>query len=255
MLKVSNLTVKYDTLPVLTDVSLEVRPGEIIALVGGNGAGKTSVAKAIVGLIKPTYGHIEIFSSEVVRNLIGKPGWAIARMGILYVPEAKAVFEHLSVEENLRVVFTSVRMNRSARKQRIEQIYSDFPLLQERSGQLAGTLSGGQKKVLAIARALMFMNSLDLSSNGFEHFRLLILDEPTHGLHPANINIIGGLLRQLNTQGISILIVEQMATFALKISNRGYLMRQGSIVAEGDSEDLLRNPELTDLYLGTIRTT
>jgi branched-chain amino acid transport system ATP-binding protein len=251
MLRADSVTVKYGELAVVHNASLEIHPSEIVALVGGNGAGKTSLARAIVGLSKAHSGHIEILSDGATERLDGKPTWSIARDGIIYVPETKPVFEQLLVEENLKLVFASVALSRQRRGELLTKIYDSFPLFSERRTQLAGTLSGGQKKMLAIAKALLFMGALDaMSPDGASRFKLLLLDEPTHGLHPTAISMIGELLRQVNSKGVSILIIEQMVPFALSLATRGYLMRHGEIVTSGSASELLNNPGLTDLYLG-----
>ena len=251
MLKVTKLTARHNELPVVFNASLEVLGSEIVALVGGNGAGKTSLAQCIVGLTKPHSGQVEIFHNNSNEDLVGKPTWAIARDGIIYVPETKPVFEQLSVEENLRIVFSAIRLNRRQRKELLTRNRDRFPLFFDRRSQLAGTLSGGQKRILAVSRALLFMDSLDMiNPNRQDRFRLLILDEPTHGLHPKSVTVIREFLTQVNAKGVSILIIEQMVPFALGLAARGYLMRHGEIVASGDSRDLLTNPGLTELYLG-----
>ncbi len=235
----------------MKDVGLDIGPAEIVALVGANGAGKTTVARSIVGLTKSYTGSIEIRSRGSVQSLSGRPAWSIARGGILFVPETKPVFEKLTVEDNLRTVFSSLCLTTEVRKALLQQTYDDFPRLLNRPTQIAGTLSGGQKRMLAIARASLMLTGLNGGeSEGNEHFKLLILDEPTHGLDPAAIGFIQKLLTKLTAKGISILLVEQMATFALGVSDRGYVMQRGSVLASGKSDELLKNSALRDLYFG-----
>lgn len=251
MLNVSKLNVKRGELTVVSNVSLQVYASEIVALVGGNGAGKTSLARAIVGLSRAHGGSIEITRNQTVERLNEKPTWAISREGVVYVPETKPVFERLTVEENLTLVFANAKLDRETRGALLAKHYDNFPLFVDRRVQVAGTLSGGQKRMLAIARALLFMDALDATgSHGSNGFKLIILDEPTHGLHPSAVKTIGRLLRQVNDKGLAILIIEQMVPFALSLATRGYLMRHGEIITSGSAGELLHNPGLTELYLG-----
>jgi branched-chain amino acid transport system ATP-binding protein len=223
---------------------------EIIAIVGANGAGKTSLARSIVGLSVITSGRI-VVSNGRTQSLNGKPTWAIAREGIVYVPETKPVFDQLTVEQNLKLSFGSFRITAAQRRDLLSRTYEKVPRLLERRKQIAGTLSGGEKRILAISKALLFMESLGMTKAGSgDILKLLILDEPTHGLHPNSISVIDKLLREVNASGVSILIVEQMVTFALSLAHRGYLMRHGEIVAQGDAKQLLSDSQLKELYLG-----
>jgi branched-chain amino acid transport system ATP-binding protein len=202
-------------------------------------------------LSKAQSGRIEILRDGATERLNGKPTWAIAREGIIYVPETKPVFEQLSVEENLKLVFAAVALSRQRRRELRTRIYDSFPVFSERRTQLAGTLSGGQKRMLSIAKALLFMDALDARNpERVIRFKLLLLDEPTHGLHPTAVSKISELLREVNSQGVSILIIEQMVPFALSLATRGYLMRHGEIVTSGSASELLNMPALTELYLG-----
>jgi branched-chain amino acid transport system ATP-binding protein len=250
MLRIRNLTVKYDALTAVSDVSLEVRPGEIVALVGANGAGKTTVGKAVCGLVKPATGEIEIVRDASTIDLTRMPSWSIARSGIVYVPESNPIFAGLTVAENLQVAFAPLGLNNSVRRRLLEQTLEKFSMIKERLFQQAGTLSGGQRRSLSLAKAVLFTNALTETKSGNDaNFKLLILDEPTHGLHPASIMTVGEILRNLNAAGLNILIIEQMASFALNLAHRGYLMRRGSIVAAGDANKLRNNPALAELYL------
>lgn len=251
MLQVSGVTVKHAGLAVVSGASLDVHPGEIVALVGGNGAGKTSLARAIIGLSKVEGGRIEVVRDGVVERLDGRPTWAIVRRGIVYVPETRPVFETLSVEENLAVVFSSVRLRAPERPRLLGSTYEQFPLFSDRRRQRAGTLSGGQKRMLAIARALLLLDAIEAAGGaGGDHFNLLILDEPTHGLHPRTVDVVRELLARINSRGVSMMIVEQMVPFALSLARRGFVMRHGEVVASGGADQLLRDPRLTELYLG-----
>lgn len=252
MLCIRNLTIKYGTFLAVRDVSLQVGASEIVALVGPNGAGKTSVARAIVGLTPATTGGISLEREGRSEKFDAKPTWAMARAGIVYVPETGIVFDDLTVEENVKVALSPLRVSEQFQRLILGGIWEKFPLLRDRRGQRAGTLSGGEKRTLAIARALVSMDIFDsLNHRDSSHFRLLILDEPTHGLHPAFVTRLTKFLTDLNLAGISILLIEQMASFALGISSRGYLMRQGEVILDGASDRLLKNPALADLYLGT----
>jgi branched-chain amino acid transport system ATP-binding protein len=237
-------------LTAVSDVSLEIQPGEIVALVGANGAGKTSVGKTICGLVKLAAGKIEISRDGSTIDLTRLPSWAIARAGIVYVPESNPVFADLTVGENLQVAFSPLGLKSDARRRHLEQVLEIFPAVKERLFQKAGTLSGGQRRSLSLAKAVLFTNALtEAKSGGNPNFKLLILDEPTHGLHPAAIATVGEILRDLNAAGLNILIIEQMASFALNLAHRGYLMKRGSIAAAGDANELRNNPALAGLYL------
>lgn len=250
MLRVENITVRYGELSVVHDASLEVGVAEIVALVGANGAGKTSLARSMVGLSAITSGRV-ILSNSKTESLNGKPTWAIARKGILYVPETKPVFDQLTVEENLKLSFASFSLPAGQRHNLLSRTYEKSSRLSERRKQVAGTLSGGEKRILAISKALLFIDSLRATHAKSEDVaKLLILDEPTHGLHPNSISAIDELLREVNSNGVSILIVEQMVTFALSLAHRGYLMRRGEIVAQGNAKQLISDSRLRELYLG-----
>ena len=250
MLRINKLTVKYGNLLAVKGATIHVGASEIVAVVGPNGAGKTSLAKGIVGLTSAS-GEVSVEGDSGYERLNGRPAWAIARAGILYVPETRIAFDTLSVEDNLKIALSAFRVSSQLQQRAFRSIWEKFPLIRDRSRQRAGTLSGGEKRTLAIARAVLLMDILDaLNHRSSSHFRLLILDEPTHGLHPASVTCLTQLLTDLNRAGISILLVEQMASFALGTSSRGYLMREGEVILEGASDQLLKNPDLADLYLG-----
>ncbi|HEX8396275.1 MAG TPA: ATP-binding cassette domain-containing protein [Pyrinomonadaceae bacterium] len=254
MLQIQNLSIKYDGLTAVDNASLEIVPGEIAALVGANGAGKSSIGKAIAGLVRPTSGQIRITTADSVVVLTELPGWKIARSGIVYVPEAKPVFADFTVKENLQIAFSTLRLSKHQRERQLNRIYEMFPLLKQRSSQLAATLSGGQRRILSIAKALLFISASEEARNiSNQQFQLLIFDEPTTGLDPSMIVVVKEILLKLNSTGLTLLIIEQMASFALNIAHRGYLMQRGSIVANGDAESLLRNPAFSEIYLSISR--
>lgn len=237
MLILKNLDVYYGKLHTLKKVSLHVNKGEIVVLIGSNGAGKTTLLSTISGLIKPSSGSI-IYDG---REIAGEDPARIVRMGISQVPEGRLVFRPMTVEENLLLGSYhrySLR-NRSAVREDMERVYSVFPVLKQRKKQLAGTLSGGEQQMLAIGRALMARP------------RVLLLDEPSMGLAPNIIREIFRYIVDLQREyGLTVLLVEQNARSALKISGRGYVIETGRIVLEGTSEELLSNRDVQRAYLG-----
>lgn len=234
-LKVSGLRVHYGTVEAVRDVSFEVGQGEIVALLGANGAGKSSTLNAMVGLVPVLSGQIH-YDGEDIRTV---PTEFRVQRGIALVPEGRRVFAGLSVLENLRLGAYSRRGGRAARIDAYEQTFALFPILRERQQQLAGTLSGGQQQMLAIARALMSQP------------RLLLLDEPSLGLAPQIVETIFELISTLREQGITILLVEQNVAMSLDIVNRAYLMASGQIVATGTAEELKSSNIIEQSYLGT----
>ncbi len=237
MLILKNLDVYYGKLHTLKKVSLHVNRGEIVVLIGSNGAGKTTLLSTISGLIKPSSGSIIYDGKEIA----GEDPARIVRMGISQVPEGRLVFRPMTVEENLLLGSYhrySLR-NRSAVREDMEKVYSVFPVLKQRKKQLAGTLSGGEQQMLAIGRALMARP------------RVLLLDEPSMGLAPNIIREIFRYIVDLQREyGLTVLLVEQNARSALRISGRGYVIETGRIVLEGTSEELLSNRDVQRAYLG-----
>lgn len=237
MLILKNLDVYYGKLHTLKKVSLHVNRGEIVVLIGSNGAGKTTLLSTISGLIKPSSGSIIYDGKEIA----GEDPARIVRMGISQVPEGRLVFRPMTVEENLLLGSYhrySLR-NRSAVREDMERVYSVFPVLKQRKKQLAGTLSGGEQQMLAIGRALMARP------------RVLLLDEPSMGLAPNIIREIFRYILDLQREyGLTVLLVEQNARSALRISGRGYVIETGRIVLEGTSEELLSNRDVQRAYLG-----
>ena len=233
MLEINNLHVKYGNVEALHGISLAVKQGEIVTLLGANGAGKSTTLNTICGLIRPSNGEI-LFQGQSLTRL---PAHKVVIHKITQSPEGRRVFGILTVEENLKLgSFTS--KNKTRIKNSFEWIYELFPRLAERRRQLAGTLSGGEQQMLAIGRALM--------SNP----KLLLLDEPSLGLAPVLVNQIFKTIRQINQSGVTIILVEQNARIALKIAHRGYVMEVGNIVMEGSSSSLLEDPAVVQAYLG-----
>jgi len=241
MLRIRNLISGYGKLRVLKGISLHVNPGEIVTIIGANGAGKSTLLNTVSGLIKAFSGSIQYNGTNVTQSRTEK----IAALGCSLVPEGRQLFWTLTVRENLMMGGYAVRRvvkNRVQRKQtvneRMDFVYNLFPILRERAHQLAGTLSGGEQQMLAIARSLM------------SEPRLVMMDEPSMGLAPLIVKNIFRVIGQLRETGKTILLVEQNAKAALKIADRGYVMETGSIVLEGTSGELLENRDVQRAYLG-----
>jgi len=233
MLKVNNLHAQYGKIKALFGIDLEIRPGEIVALIGANGAGKTTFLKTISGLIKASDGTIRFMGGSIENQKAEK----IVHMGISHVPEGRMVFTQRTVKTNLEIGAFG-RRDKAEIKQDMERYYEMFPILGDRRDQLAGTLSGGEQQMLAIARALM------------KRPKLLLLDEPSMGLAPFLVNKIFQTIKKLNEEGLSIILVEQNVKKALKITQRAYVIELGKIVHHGKSEDLLCSEEIRKSYLG-----
>jgi branched-chain amino acid transport system ATP-binding protein len=233
MFEIRNLTTHYGNIRALEGISINVTEGEIVTIIGANGAGKTTTLNTISGLIKPTMGEI-IFKDENIGGL--KPHSILAK-GISQVPEGRKVFPDMTVEENLKIG-AYLNKNHSAIRASIEEIYGYFPILRERHEQLAGTLSGGEQQMLAMGRCLMSAP------------KLMLLDEPSLGLSPLLVAKVLNIVCDINRRGISILLVEQKAHAALKISSRGYVIETGRIVLEDKSQNLLTNELVKKAYLG-----
>jgi len=232
MLKIEHLRAGYGPLKVLQDISLEIQPGEIVALLGSNGAGKTTLNNTICGIYQPTGGRIEFEG----RDITGARTEAIVELGIIQVPEGRKIFPNLTVRENLEMgSYRRAKANRRANLSRVERT---FPRLWERSGQLAGTLSGGEQQMLAIGRGLM------------AEPRLLILDEPSLGLSPLLVEEMFALIRRLHDEGLAIFLVEQNVMQSLEISHRAYVIENGKVALQGLAETLIENPQLKKSYLG-----
>jgi branched-chain amino acid transport system ATP-binding protein len=233
VLRVDNLQVRYGAIAALRGVSLRVEEGELVALIGVNGAGKSTTLSAISGILKPVSGSI-MFRDQ---SLIGKSPEAILRMGIALVPEGRDIFPSLTTEENLRLGAFS-RHNRSEYRSDLEEIFELFPILEERFHQIGGTLSGGEQQQLAIARSLM------------AHPKMLMLDEPSLGLAPTLVDQIFTLIPTLRLRGATILLVEQNVDRTLKIADRVYLLNTGRVELEGSPEQLKSQTAIKDVYLG-----
>ncbi|MEO0136794.1 MAG: ABC transporter ATP-binding protein [candidate division WOR-3 bacterium] len=233
ILEIRNLNVFYGEIQALHDVSFKVCQGEIVALIGANGAGKSTTLRTISGLLKPKSGVI-IFENKPIHYL---PGHKIARLGIAHVPEGRKPFANLTVYENLRLGAYLINDSQIIRNT-MERIFNSFPRLKERLSQSAGTLSGGELQMLAIARALMSLP------------KLLMLDEPSMGLSPILVNEIFNIIKEINAQGTSILLVEQNAHKALSISHYAYVLETGRVIMEGTGKSLHENPRVKEAYLG-----
>jgi len=235
MLKVRNLEAGYGKLRVLKRISMHVDPGEIVTIIGANGAGKTTLLHTITGLVKISSGEIR-FKNE---NLAQQKPEKIVASGCSLVPEGRQVFSTMTVEENLILGgYVLARKDKAAVDQEISRVYELFPVLKERAGQLAGTLSGGEQQMLAMGRALMAKPSL------------IMMDEPSTGLAPLIVKSIFKVIMQLREEGNTVLLVEQNAKAALGIADRGYVLETGKIILQGAAEDLLQNRDVQRAYLG-----
>jgi branched-chain amino acid transport system ATP-binding protein len=233
LLEVKGLKVAYGGINAVKGIDLEVRKGELVTLIGANGAGKTTTLKALAGLLKPAAGSVRYDGMDVT----ARPAFELVRKGLALVPEGRGVFARLTVEENL-AMGAYIRDDHAAIASDFERAYTLFPRLAERRKQLAGTLSGGEQQMLAIARALMCRP------------RLLLLDEPSMGLAPMVVQKIFETIRMIAREGVTLLLIEQNARLALQISQRGYVMESGAITLSGDAPSLLNNPEVRRAYLG-----
>ncbi|NLC51976.1 MAG: ABC transporter ATP-binding protein [Firmicutes bacterium] len=234
MLKVKDLTVGYDIVKVIRSVNFEIKEGEIVALIGSNGAGKTTIIKCLSGLLRPWGGTITFKGEEIQ----GQPAYRILKKGIGTVPEGRCIFPELTVKENL-LIGAYTRHDRSQLNADLQKVYAAFPRLHERLEQLGGTLSGGEQQMLALARCLMSRPVL------------MLLDEPSMGLSPALVSEVMKLIQHLNEQeGMTILLVEQNARAALKIASRAYVLESGEFTLSGSAEELLNNENVKKAYLG-----
>jgi branched-chain amino acid transport system ATP-binding protein len=233
MLELRNLSSNYGAIEALKSINLHIQTGEVVTLIGANGAGKSTTLRNITGLVTATAGEI-IF--EGIR-LNGVPTHKIAAMGISLVPEGRAIFANLTVSENLDMG-AYLQTDKSRNTKELDRVYTLFPRLKERRKQLGGTLSGGEQQMLAIGRALMACP------------RLLLLDEPSLGLAPLVVHAIFAAIDEINKEGTTILLVEQNANAALKHSRRGYVLETGTIVMDGPSDVLAADPRVKEAYLG-----
>ena len=233
MLTINDINVFYGAIHAIKGVSLEVNEGEIVTLIGANGAGKSTILRTISGLLKPKTGSIQFVGQEIA----GMPAHEIVKTGISQVPEGRRIFAEMSVLENLELgAFT--RKDKDGIKADMELVFERFPRLKERIGQLAGTLSGGEQQMLAMGRALM------------SRPRLLLLDEPSMGLAPLLIKEIFTIIQDINKTGTTVLLVEQNAKMALSIAHRAYVLETGRITLSGDAKELAASDEVRKAYLG-----
>ena len=233
LLEVNNLEVSYGLIKAVKGVSFEVKEGEIVALIGANGAGKTTIMHALNGLLGKNAGTVSFNDSDITSIKAHK----LVGMGMAQVPEGRRIFGELTVYDNLKMGYYS-KKDKAEFEKRLEDMYEHFPILKERSSQIAGTLSGGEQQMLAMSRALM-------SSP-----KLLLLDEPSMGLSPLYVNTIFDMIKKVNALGTTVLLVEQNAKKALSIANRAYVLEIGNIVKTGTGEELLGDEDIRKAYLG-----
>ena len=233
LLTIKNLEVFYGVINAIKGISFEVNEGEIIALIGANGAGKTTILNTITGLVPAKSGSIKFEDKDLLKT----PAHKIVSMGIAHVPEGRRIFQQLTVFENLKLgAYT--RKDKKEIADTLELVYERFPRLKERRTQIAGTLSGGEQQMLAMGRALM------------SHPKIILMDEPSMGLSPLYVTEIFDIIRSVNESGTTVLLVEQNAKKALSIANRAYVLETGKIVLSGDAHELMNNDSVKKAYLG-----
>ena len=233
LLKVDNLKVAYGGIQAVKGISLEVREGELVSLIGSNGAGKTTTMKAITGTLAATSGSIEYLGKDIQ----GQGAWDLVKQGLVMVPEGRGVFTRMSILENLQMG-AYLRNDKDGIAADVERVFTLFPRLNERSAQLAGTLSGGEQQMLAMGRALL------------SRPKVLLLDEPSMGLSPLMVDKIFEVIQEVASMGVTLLLVEQNASRALKIAQRAYVMESGQISMQGEAKTLLHDPKVRAAYLG-----
>lgn len=236
MLTIDGLSASYGSIRVIKEVSIRVLEGKVVSIIGANGAGKSTLLKSISGLIKISKGRI-LYKG---RDIAGMPANRVVGLGISQVPEGRQIFAHLTVQDNINLgaYHYFKRSKRLEIKERMARVYEMFPILEKRSKQIAGTLSGGEQQMLAIGRALMGRPEL------------LLLDEPSMGIAPLIVREIFNVIKQLNQSGTTVLLVEQNARAALKVAHHSYVLERGEIVLEGLAAELLDNPKVKEHYLG-----
>ncbi len=233
MLSVNNLQVHYGMIQAIKDVSFEVNQGEVIALIGANGAGKTTILHTISGLLQPTRGSVIFEGQDITKTAAHK----IVSLGMAHVPEGRRVFAQLTVLENLRLgAYT--RKDKNEMEETLKMIYQRFPRLEERKNQIAGTLSGGEQQMLAMGRALM------------SHPKIILMDEPSMGLSPIFVEEVFKIIRDISAEGTTVLLVEQNAKKALTIADRAYVLETGNIILQGDAKKLMNDESVKKAYLG-----
>ena len=233
LLKVNNLKVAYGGIQAVKGISLEVREGELVSLIGSNGAGKTTTMKAITGTLAATSGNIEYLGKDIH----GQGAWDLVKQGLVMVPEGRGVFTRMSILENLQMG-AYLRDDKDGIAADVDRVFTLFPRLKERSTQLAGTLSGGEQQMLAMGRALL------------SRPKVLLLDEPSMGLSPLMVDKIFEVISEVASMGVTLLLVEQNASRALKIAQRAYVMESGQISMQGQARELLHDPKVRAAYLG-----
>ena len=233
LLHVQDVKVAYGGIQAVKGVSLEVREGELVSLIGSNGAGKTTTMKAITGLLPLGGGHIQLNG----KTIDGQGPWDLVQQGLAMVPEGRGVFTRMTIVENLQMG-AYIRHDNAAIADDIDRVFTTFPRLKERRDQLAGTMSGGEQQMLAMGRALM------------SRPKVLLLDEPSMGLSPIMVDKIFEVIQEVSAQGVTILLVEQNASRALQIADRGYVMESGLITLTGNAHDMLHDPKVREAYLG-----
>lgn len=233
LLEVKDLEVSYGLIKAVKGVSFEVNEGEIVALIGANGAGKTTIMHAVNGLIPSSAGSIKLADEDITHI----PAHKLVSRGMAQVPEGRRIFQELSVYDNLKLGYY-IKSDKAEFEAKLEEMYTSFPILKERSQQIAGTLSGGEQQMLAMSRALM-------SSP-----KILLLDEPSMGLSPLYVNIIFDMIKKVNEKGTTVLLVEQNAKKALGIADRAYVLEIGKITKTGTGADLLGDEDIRKAYLG-----
>ena len=233
LLKVNNLKVAYGGIQAVKGISLEVREGELVSLIGSNGAGKTTTMKAITGTLAATSGSIDYLGKDIQ----GQGAWDLVKQGLVMVPEGRGVFTRMSILENLQMG-AYLRDDKDGIAADVDRVFALFPRLKERSTQLAGTLSGGEQQMLAMGRALL------------SRPKVLLLDEPSMGLSPLMVDKIFEVIQEVASMGVTLLLVEQNASRALKIAQRAYVMESGQISMEGEAKTLLHDPKVRAAYLG-----
>lgn len=234
MLKINTLYVNYGGISAVKGISLDIPEKSIVTLIGANGAGKSTILRTIAGLVKSDKGEIEFLGE----NITGMDTIDIVKKGITLVPEGRRVFINLSVLENLKI---GAYLQKKGIEENIKKVFDLFPILRERSWQMAGTLSGGEQQMLAVGRALMAKP------------KLIMMDEPSLGLAPLVVNGIFDIIKQINKEGTTILLIEQNANKALKIADMGYVLETGNITMKGKGTELLQNEKIKEAYLGTSK--
>lgn len=233
LLEIKDLEVSYGIIKAIKGISFDVNEGEVIALIGANGAGKTTILHTITGLITADRGTVQFEGKEITKV----PAHKIVGMGMAHVPEGRRVFANLTVLQNLKMgAYT--RKDKNEIEQTLETVYTRFPRLKERQNQMAGTLSGGEQQMLAMGRALM------------SHPKIILMDEPSMGLSPIFVNEIFDIIQSVSASGTTVLLVEQNARKALSIANRAYVLETGNVVLEGKADELLHNDAIKKAYLG-----